>query len=394
MPLCPTPIINCETIYSEFHTDYDGYASGGLTNLPLGVYSSYVYETVYENCTESSTVTYTTLIDEPESPCGEEGPDAVFEATEPTPCPQFGENPRGAFLGNRYTSAVQYTPEMWLADVLPFQAGITFADPNCTVYQNSGCFSQLLINTKFGGFYYTADFALTRLRLKIPDGHLGTYFKITWDILNEPTGFDASPPTATRSYFSEDQTYEWTGSAGGGVDRYSDWYEIPTPDFNGQRRVVNVRYECYRLTNYGNKPQVTGEQVDLSVEVETTRMGASGKIAASGKGGKTSSNSLRVTGLTVTGLKITGLKITGLETSGRAGGGLRGGGLEVNGLESGGGLKTSGLRVSGLSTNRIQSSSQYGLQTSGLRVTRLQSSSGLQRSGGLRSSGGLRTGKL
>lgn len=265
MPECPTPTKDCESIFSDFHTDYDGGAGGGLTNLPFGLYRSYTTTVVYENCSESSTTTYATLIDEPESPCGEEGPDAEVSSTEPETCEDTEENPRGEYKGIRYTGAVKYTPEAWLEDVLPFQAAITFADPKCApFYSNQGCLSELRISTEFGANYYTANFTLTRFRWKIPDIHKGSYFKITWDILNEPFRWnDAKKPTGPRTYLLEDQTYEWSGNAGGGTDRYSGWYVIPTPNFNGQRRVVNVRFECYRSENYGNKPQVTGEAVTL-----------------------------------------------------------------------------------------------------------------------------------
>jgi hypothetical protein len=263
MPECPEPTKDCESIYSEFHTDYDAGIGGGLTNLKFGIYRSYTTTLVYENCSESSTTTYATLIDEPEDCTEVEGPDADVSSTEPEPCEDTDENPKGEYKGIRYTGAVKYTPEAWLADVLPFQTKFTFTDPKCRIYPNLGCTSRLAINTEFGSAYYTAYFTLTRFRWKIPDRHEGSYFKITWDILNEPFGWNAEKSTGSRTYFLEDQTYEWSGAAGGGTDRYSEWYVMPTPDFNGERRVVNVRFECYRSENYGNKPQVTGEAVTL-----------------------------------------------------------------------------------------------------------------------------------
>jgi hypothetical protein len=98
MPSCPTPTSDCESVHSEFHTDYDAAVGGGLTNFEHGIYTSYTYEVRYENCSEYSTTTYDMLIDEPEGPCGEEGLDATYTSTESTPCPQFGENPLGALL--------------------------------------------------------------------------------------------------------------------------------------------------------------------------------------------------------------------------------------------------------------------------------------------------------
>lgn len=111
----------------------------------------------------------------------------------------------------------------------------------------------------------SASARAVRFRWKIPDTHLGTYFKITWDIIEEPEGWDADPPTALRSYVSEDNTWEWTGP-GDPEDPdswLSPWYEIDPPSVPGTRRVVNIRFECYRSTRYGNKPQTTGEGVTL-----------------------------------------------------------------------------------------------------------------------------------
>lgn len=110
-----------------------------------------------------------------------------------------------------------------------------------------------------------ANVVKTRFRWVIPDTWEGSYFKITWDIIDEPDGWDADPPTATRTFLLADQTWEWTGPGDPeDPDSWkSGWYTINPPAVPGTRRVVNVRFECYGTTPYGNKPQVTGEAVEL-----------------------------------------------------------------------------------------------------------------------------------
>lgn len=106
----------------------------------------------------------------------------------------------------------------------------------------------------------------TRFRWVVPESWAGSYFKISWNILTEPDGWDdeeaETPPERT---LSEDQTWVWSGP-GNPEDEdswKSGWYDIPPPDVPGQRRVVNLRFECYKSTGFGVKPQVTGEAVEL-----------------------------------------------------------------------------------------------------------------------------------
>lgn len=128
-------------------------------------------------------------------------------------------------------------------------------------------------------------------RWRIPATHLGSYFKITWDVLTEPIGFDAMiddpdyvPPTEepeggfppvpriprpgrpSRS-LETDLTYTWTGP--GNTEDADDpsWfsgnYILAAPTAAGVKRVVNIRYECYRATKFGTRPETTGEGVAL-----------------------------------------------------------------------------------------------------------------------------------
>jgi hypothetical protein len=107
-----------------------------------------------------------------------------------------------------------------------------------------------------------------RFRWIIPDDFPGTYFKITWDVIEEPEGWDDETPTVFRSFVDEDLTWEWEGP-GDPEDPdswISPWFEIDPPaplDFlEVNRRIVNIRYECYR-SQFGQKPQITGEAVTL-----------------------------------------------------------------------------------------------------------------------------------
>ena len=247
----------------------------------------------------------------------------------------------------------------------------------------------------------------------------GVYFKITWDVATEPdqsyveqywngtawvnrtVAISSAPAT-----LQEDLTWEWSGPGTGDIDDPSwlsgDYFLLP-PDEPGIRKIVNVRYESYRSTRIGMKPQLLGEAYELPPSKSSLRTPPTGKDGSTAKGGKSGSNGLKIGGLRVGGLKMNGLKMSGLKMGGlkinslqmgnglrfsalESSSGLKSSGLRFNSLESSGGLKTSGLKVSGL-----QGSS--GIRVSGIQTSRLQSSSGLQRSGGLRSSGGLRRGR-
>lgn len=100
--------------------------------------------------------------------------------------------------------------------------------------------------------------AEARFKWVIPETWTGSYFKVTWDVAFFPTVGD---PVAV----STDNTWEWAGP--GDPEDPETWksghYIIPIPDEPGENRPVNIRFECYRSPAFGNKPQVTGEAVDL-----------------------------------------------------------------------------------------------------------------------------------
>lgn len=121
----------------------------------------------------------------------------------------------------------------------------------------------------------------SRFQIVIPPDHLGTWFKVSWDWLNEPEGWNATIPDAKftgpgtppripkpgrpKRTLEPGGTWEWKGPGNPaepeGNSWKSPWIEIPVPDFKGRKKRVNFRFECYR-SPYGNKPQVSGEAID------------------------------------------------------------------------------------------------------------------------------------
>ena len=115
-----------------------------------------------------------------------------------------------------------------------------------------------------GDFQQSATKA--RFRWAIPTTWKGSHYKRTWDIIEEPDGWDDPSPTVFRSFvLPRDRTWEWTGPGDPeDPDSWkSPWFEIEPPSVPGTRSVVNIRTECYRSTKFGNKPQVTGRAVEL-----------------------------------------------------------------------------------------------------------------------------------
>jgi hypothetical protein len=116
---------------------------------------------------------------------------------------------------------------------------------------------------RFPAYHLFATFV--RFRWVVPTSFPGKHFKITWDVIEEPDGWDQDPLGSSRSFLVQDQTWEWTGPGDpGNPDSWkSAWYEIPAPAVVGQRRVVNIRFECYRSNKFGTKPQLGGDHVEL-----------------------------------------------------------------------------------------------------------------------------------
>ena len=160
-----------------------------------------------------------------------------------------------------------YTPAL-LADVTAAFGAITIDAGDyatTTTPQAALDVTYLEIDGEVDPFIEDASAAWMRFRWVVPDTWEGSYFKITWDVVEEPEGWDADPPTAPRSFFLTDQTWTWAGP-GDTEDEdswKSGWYEVEPPDVPGVRRVVNIRFECYQSAKFGVKPQVTGDAVEI-----------------------------------------------------------------------------------------------------------------------------------
>lgn len=93
----------------------------------------------------------------------------------------------------------------------------------------------------------------TRYRFRVPDDHLGDYYKVTWDVLYEPYGWDDEGiPEEDRPlrYSRKNLTLEWDGpGTGAGTDPswiVGDWQTLDVPEAPGERRVINIRFEHLR----------------------------------------------------------------------------------------------------------------------------------------------------
>jgi hypothetical protein len=88
---------------------------------------------------------------------------------------------------------------------------------------------------------------------------LGEWFKVTFDVV-------FFPETGDPEVIALDVTREWTGPGSGEPDDAS-WkiglpYVLETPDEDGEVRIVNVRFACYR-SPVGPVVQVTGEAYEI-----------------------------------------------------------------------------------------------------------------------------------
>ncbi len=146
---------------------------------------------------------------------------------------------------------------------------LDFTDPQFS--KGNGCQAHRVHQVPWHGVGTYLSFAcllvqFVRYRWKIPSHFTGTYFKITWDEVFFPPDYDPQSPDGPQpSPISRDLTATWEGP-GDPDDPQSwvaaDWRAMNPPDQPGETRVVNIRFECYN-SPYGNKPQVTGEAVDL-----------------------------------------------------------------------------------------------------------------------------------
>lgn len=95
-----------------------------------------------------------------------------------------------------------------------------------------------------------------QITFSVNQGFKGNYFKVTYDILESPT-------VGSPMLVSQDNTLEWNRPNKEILDPEDydfDPFVLPPPSAPGIVEIVNIRYQCYRSTRYGNPPpQVTGE---------------------------------------------------------------------------------------------------------------------------------------
>lgn len=107
-----------------------------------------------------------------------------------------------------------------------------------------------------------------RYRWSIPDSFEGKWFKITWDEVFFPEDYEEGNPDSPQpSAVNQDMTVEWERPSDPETADFwiaGDWHVMNPPDQPGEKRVVNIRFQCYRSPDFGNKPQVTGESFDLN----------------------------------------------------------------------------------------------------------------------------------
>lgn len=166
-----------------------------------------------------------------------------------------------------------------------------------------------------------------RYRVAIPQNFEGEYYKVEWDEGEFPAEGDAVL-LAKRSW-------EWAGPGDPeNPDSWvSGWYEVDPPDMRGQRRVVNLKFQCYHGTTYGARMQKSGEQYDF--ENPPNQSGQEGQTGQAGNVGRLSTGTLKTGGLRTGGLRSGDLRAGGLRTGGLRSGNLRSGGTRTGGLRTG-----------------------------------------------------------
>jgi hypothetical protein len=98
-----------------------------------------------------------------------------------------------------------------------------------------------------------ASIFMTRYRFYVPVWHEGTYYKVTWDVLFEPYGWDDEGTALEERplrYSKKNLTEEWHGPGSGGTYDESramgDWYTLDLPEEPGETRVINVRFTMFQ----------------------------------------------------------------------------------------------------------------------------------------------------
>ena len=114
---------------------------------------------------------------------------------------------------------------------------------------------EFCMHSVIGGLTAQVQVRKTRFKNVVSVEHVGDMFKWWWDIYFFPA--DGSAPVMVE----EDVYEEWFGPGSGPQDDPSwemPWHIIEPPTEPGEKRRVNLRFECY-VSPYGQLPQIDGE---------------------------------------------------------------------------------------------------------------------------------------
>ena len=114
---------------------------------------------------------------------------------------------------------------------------------------------EFCMHSVIGGLTAQVQVRKTRFKNVVSEEHVGDMFKWWWDIYFFPA--DGSAPVMVE----EDVYEEWFGPGSGPQDDPSwemPWHIIEPPTEPGEKRRVNLRFECY-VSPYGQLPQIDGE---------------------------------------------------------------------------------------------------------------------------------------
>jgi len=267
--LCPIPEEVCQSIFSRVTTTY---YFGHFSNATGTRYNKEI--TTYTGCSYESTDTL----------------DGFYNFFYPDGSTQLDNtvltttNNGQPFTGCTDPVIALSDPITWADWMTGAEAGLdtNFAgvvDANWTgsacAAAKTGAPSYVVDGGNDASFYLEKEWSRTRWKipatwsdqvtgLSVP--FTGTYFLFTYDIIEEPDGWDDPTPAVFRSFYLEDQTIEWTGAGTGDEDDASwltDWIYINPPEVSGTRRIVNRRLVCREDWGLGVLPQVWGEAVTL-----------------------------------------------------------------------------------------------------------------------------------
>ncbi|MEI6606592.1 MAG: hypothetical protein WCP35_14890 [Verrucomicrobiota bacterium] len=253
MPVCPTPELECESMFGAgFLSGYGG--TWGFNEGEAYLKTRFTYQSgVWILYTQSSAI---------QANLGGKG---VMD--EITVALTNSGNPSGV-SATAYEGAVSVATAR-SSSYAAMLGALDFTDSDFSI--GSYCQAYRINQVPWHGAGNYLSFAcllvqFVRYRWKIPTDFTGSYFKITWDVVFFPKGYKADDSNSpSPSAINRDLTVTWKGPGDPDDPQSwlaSDWRAMNPPAQPGETRLVNVRFECYH-SPYGNKPQVTGEAVDL-----------------------------------------------------------------------------------------------------------------------------------